>query len=261
MAAPPRIPAALALDGLPGDARAAFDLAAAAGYNAVAVPTNHPELAPDILGPSARRHLKQTLAARQLHVAALRVAAPRAGLTDPATIDRTVANVRKALELAPTLGVNTVALAAGPLADAKLPESTIVTALRELAEQADRHGVMLALTADIPAKLRGLLDQVGFDQARINYAPAQVIAAGADPLQTLETLAGRIAQLTAADAIKAGRQLRAAELGAGQVPWRELFELLRAQDFRGPTVVDVRDLPSAPDAATHAAAVLRKLLT
>ena len=85
-----RIPAALSLDGLGPDARESFELAAESGYRGIAVPTNHPQLRPSELSVSGRRHLKKTLHTRHLDLEAIRVAAPRGGLTDPATIDRTV---------------------------------------------------------------------------------------------------------------------------------------------------------------------------
>src|SRR5688572_7848103 len=83
------IPAALAIDGLAGDARGAFELASSARYAGIAFATNHPELTPDKLGQSARRHLKTLLSSKQLGIQAIRVAAPRGALTETDTIDRT----------------------------------------------------------------------------------------------------------------------------------------------------------------------------
>src|SRR5690349_10850277 len=92
------IPAALALDGLANlDARASFDVASDAHYHGIAFATNHRELNPEALGPSARRHVKTILAAKQLQVDSVRAAAPRGGLTDAGTIDRTLENAGKAI--------------------------------------------------------------------------------------------------------------------------------------------------------------------
>ncbi len=88
----PLIPAALSIDGLAGDARSSFDLAAGAHYRGIAFPTNHSELTPDELGQSARRHLKTILAAKHLSVDSIRIATPRTSLTDAATIDQTLDN-------------------------------------------------------------------------------------------------------------------------------------------------------------------------
>src|SRR5438552_1318267 len=114
MSNPSAIPAALALDGLGTlDARASFDVASSAHYHGIAFATNHRELNPEALGPSARRHVKTILAARQLQVDSLRAAAPRGGLADTATIDRTLENAIKAIHLARELGVGTVTLDIG----------------------------------------------------------------------------------------------------------------------------------------------------
>jgi sugar phosphate isomerase/epimerase len=262
----PTIPAALGLDGLTDfDARAGFELAAATGYRGVAFATNHRELNPDALGPSARRQVKAILAGKALRVESLRAAGPRAGLTDSATIDRTLDQVRKAISLARDMGVGTVSMHMGTLGSqpggAALPESTIIAALRDLAQHADAAGLTLALSAGGgAAALARILKAVDFDRARINFDGAALIGAGDDVLQTAEILAGKIGQLTASDAVKSGRGVRAVTLGEGQLPLRELAQMLHEQGFHGPWVVDVRDLADAPNAAQRAAEALRATL-
>jgi sugar phosphate isomerase/epimerase len=220
----PSLPASLSIDGLTGDARSSFDLASTAGYHGIAFPTNHPELMPDRLDQSARRHLKTVLASKRLDVDAIRVAVPRTSLTDTGTIDRTLDNARKAFLLAHDLGVHTISLHVGNLANSKMPASTLI------------------------------------DRARINFDAARMIAGGEDPLKLAEDYAGLIGQVTAADAVRAGNSTRAAFLGEGQLPLPELMAILQEQGFSGPMVVDVRDLPDAAAGARHAAHVLEKLL-
>jgi sugar phosphate isomerase/epimerase len=267
MPKPTPIPAALSLDGLRTDARDAFTLAADTGYRGIAFATNHAELSPELLGESARRHVRTMLAAKGLHIDAIRAAAPRSGMADPATIDRTIENVRKAMTLARELGVGTVAVNIGAVpgndaaADAaKVPEGTLVSALRELAQQADAAGLTLAVGAEGTEKLASLLKRVDYDKARINLDSARAIAGGEDPLKLAETWGGLLGQFTAADAVRSGRSVRAAMLGEGQLPLSDLMEILREHGYRGPLVVDVRDLPDAAAGAGHAAEVLRKLL-
>ncbi|HVX84115.1 MAG TPA: sugar phosphate isomerase/epimerase family protein [Phycisphaerae bacterium] len=258
MATHPHIPAALSLDGLNTDARGAFDLAAEAGYEGIAFATNHPELTPGNLGESARRHVKKLLEARRLAIASVRAAAPRTGLADAATIDRTVDNARTAIRLAHDLGVGTVALNIGNVAVDGAGEAAAVGALRELAGHADAAGVTLALGAETAGSLEKLLAQVNFDRARANLDTARMIAAGEDPLPIAEALAARVGQFTAGDAVRAGKSTRSAFLGEGQLPLVELLEILGDIGFHGPTVVDVRDLADAAGGARHAAAVLEK---
>jgi sugar phosphate isomerase/epimerase len=54
--------------------------------------------------------------------------------------------------------------------------------------------------------------------------------------------------------------VRAAVLGEGQLPLRELVAMLREQGFDGPWVVDVRELGDGAGAARRAAEVLRGVM-
>ncbi len=249
-----QLAASLSIDALGPDARAAFEVASEAGYRGIAFATNHAELTPESLGESGRRHLKTLLRSRRLAVEVLRAAAPRAGITDPATIDRTVANVRRAIELAHALAVPTVSVNLGPVGS----NPAEAAALRELADLADRAGITLACSGETAAGLEGLLKEVAFHCARGNLDTGRLIAAGEDPLKVAEQLAGRLGEFTAADAVRAGKAVRGTYLGEGQLPLPELLEILDETGFQGPTVVDVRDLADPAAAARHAANVLRK---
>jgi sugar phosphate isomerase/epimerase len=252
------VPAALAIDGLGGDARDAFALASSAGYRGIAFATNHAELTPESLGESGRRHLRKILESKRLGVEAIRAAAPRAGITDSATIDRTVENVRKAVELAHDLRVGTVAVNLGPVGSGNVAESTAVEAVRELSKIADAAGITLAVAGETSAPVEALLKQVDYERARMNLDAGRLIAGGEDPLKVAEQLAGRLGQFTAADAVRAGKAVRGAFLGEGQLPLVEMLEILEEMGFRGPTVVDVRDVGDGAAGARHAAEVLRK---
>jgi len=269
------IPAALALEGLGGpgalDARGGFAVAADAGYRGIAFATNHKELNPDELGPSARRHVKSLLATKGLAVESVRVAVPRGqaggGLSEAATIDRTLENARKGMLLARELGVRTVAMHVGDLTrlagaagGTGLPEGTVISALRELAQQADAAGLTLALSAEGAEAFARILKGVDFDRAKVNLDGARLIGAGEDALKVAEEFHGEIGQFTADDAVRAGSKVRAALLGEGQLPLEALMEILREQGFSGPLVVDVRDLPDGIAGARHAAAVLAGIL-
>jgi sugar phosphate isomerase/epimerase len=262
-----QIPAALGLDGLTDfDARGGFELAAGAGYRGIAFATNHRELNPEALGTSARRQVKAILAGKGLRVEAVRAAGPRGGLVDSATIDRTLEEARKAMQLAREMGVGTVNLNVGMLGTntaggGALPETTIVAALRELAQHADAAGLTLAVSAGGGGEaLARVLKAVDFERAKVNLEGAGIIGAGEDVLKTAELLAGQVGQMTASDAIKSGRGMRTTMLGEGQLPLRELAAMLWEQGFRGPWVVDVRDLAEGPKAAERAADVLRGLM-
>ena len=263
------LPAALGLEGLGElDARGGFELAASAGYRGIAFATNHGELNPEALGPSARRQVRALLAGRGLVVESVRTAAPRGGLAESGTIDRTLDQARKAMMLAREMGVGTVSLYAGMLGEGRegavpggVPEGTVVAALRELAQQADASGLTLALSAGGGMEaLARVLKAVDFPRAKVNLEGAGLIGAGEDVLKAAEWMAGSVGQMTASDAIRAGRGVRVAMLGEGQLPLRKLAELLREQGFVGPWVVDVRELGDGVGAARHAAEVLRGVM-
>lgn len=256
----PRIPAALSLDGLGDDVRASIILAAESGYAGIAFPTNHPQLQAQDFGFTARRHLQRILESHQLGLQSIRIAAPRAGLCDPTTIDRTVDNALKAIVLAHDMGVGNVSLHAGMISDLKVSSSTLESAVREITDQAQRTGVTLSLSADSTSKLETLLTHCQNTNLRAILAPGQTIADGEEPIQAAHLLAGQIGLVALSDAIRSGNAVRAVELGQGQVPWAELFQTLREQEFRGPLVVDVRELTNAPNCAAQAATTLRPLL-
>lgn len=262
------VSAALALDGLSGDARAGFEVAAGAGFRGITFATNHAELSPEVLGSSGRRHVRTLLAGKGLMLEAIRAAVPRAGLTDPATMDRTLENARRAMTLARELGVQTVAVHVGVMGGeaghagggGKVPEGTMVSALRELAQQADAARLTLAVGAEGIEALAGVLKQVDYERARIHLDGARAIGAGEDPLALAERWGGMLGQMTMADAVRAGKTVRAQRLGEGQLPLAELMELLGEHGYTGPLVVDVRDLPDGAEGAHHAARLLRKLM-
>ena len=91
--------------------------------------------------------------------------------------------------------------------------------------------------------LARVLKAVDFERARMNLDGAGLIGAGEDVLKAAEWMAG-CGWADDGDGCRAGRAGRSGRrmLGEGQLPLRELMELLREQGFAGPWVVDVRDL-------------------
>jgi len=257
-----KTPAALAIDPLRMDARAAFDVAAGAAYRGIAFGTGHPELNPDALGESARRHVQSILNAKGLTIATIRTATPAGALSQAGSIDRTLDNARKAILLARQMHVGTVSLNVGQV-DYKGPMAvtpdTMLGALRELAQLADASGVSLALSdesggRDLPAILKAL----DFPQARLHLDTARTIGAGQDVLQTAESLAPYLGAVTLADALRRGSTVQSEPLGEGQLPLRELVAFLKEGGLwqGSPMIVDVRELRDPKSAAERAAQLL-----
>jgi len=214
-------------------------------------------LRPQDLGPSARRHLRRVLESKHLSATSLRVAGPRGGLADPAAVAATIDNAQRAIALAFDLGVTTLAVNAGTFEPGG-QNSDIYAAARHIVEEADNAGIQIAFGAATSAALADLLAQVNYDRARGQMETSRAIAAGEDPAAIIHQLHGRLAQVTLADAIRAGSQVRTVELGQGQLALPDLLAALRDHEFTGPLVVDVRDLPDGPRGAQHAADVLRQ---
>ena len=198
--------------------RAAFDLAADAGYAGIAFATNQPELRPADLGASARRHLQRILASKNLRIDALRIAGPRGGLADSASVERAIENARKGIALAFDMGIKTISVNAGALAGEAAKNDSIYAAARQIAEDADRAGVIVAFAADGSAALEQLISHLAWDRACANLETAREIAGGHDPVEVLQKFRGAVAQVTLADAISRG----SASTCGGSWPWPAL---------------------------------------
>jgi sugar phosphate isomerase/epimerase len=247
---------ALNVDPLGGDARAAFEIAAGQGYRGITFGTGHAQLNPTELSGTGQRQLRQILASKSLTIGSIRAAGPRGGLSSAESVDQTVAQARQASDLARARGVANVSVDAGALAE---PER-VMGAARELAAAADRAGVTINFSADAVPALETFLTALAFDRAKANADTRRIIAAGGDPTSSLQVLNTRLGQLTAADAIRTGATLRAVELGAGQTRWADVVALLRELEFRGPLVVDPRQLTDPVAGAAAAAHLLERLL-
>jgi sugar phosphate isomerase/epimerase len=193
-------------------------------------------------------------------VYALRIAAPRGGLADPASIQRAIDNARHGIAMAYDLDVHTIAVHAGDLTGTGVNFEAVCAAAATIAEDADRAGITVAFGADDAAKLADLLKTVACDRARANLDTARQIGSGLDPAAFIEQFRGSIGQVTLADSVRAGARTRIVELGHGQLALPQLLDALRQADFNGPLVVDVRDLPDAIHAAANAAKILRAIL-
>jgi sugar phosphate isomerase/epimerase len=253
--------AALALDPLGDDLRAAMDLAAGAGFSGVAVGARHPTLAPANLGPTGRRHLRRTLASRGLQLTCLRSGARAGGIFDPATADRCVTEALAAIQLAGDLKAPTVSVYLGDPGPGAPPPETWRRAVDALAEQADRVGIQLALSSSAVAPLARILAVINAPWVQANLDTLRLLGAGDNLESALPTLAGRIGLWTCADAVRSGNALRPVELGCGQAQPEKILSALREIDFHGPIVADVRDLSNPAAAATRAATFLRTELS
>ncbi|MCZ2343014.1 MAG: sugar phosphate isomerase/epimerase [Bacteroidales bacterium] len=232
----------LTLEPLDAPIRAAIALAGkfgVAGVEANAVG----DLAPERLGETGRRELRNLLRSHNLELAALGCPLRR-GLDAREYQSERVEYVRQIMQLAFDLGPRRVVV---PLPQVPTePENpravTLREVLRDLAGFGDRIGTQLVLEVglDTGEAVREYLSRFDCGSLAVTYDPANFLLNGHDPLTNLGALAGRIGHVHARDGriatVSGGA--REVAVGAGDVEWMVLFATLESIDYRGYIVVD-----------------------
>ena len=257
------VPAILALDPLGDDLRVAILVAAEAGFSGVALSVRHPTLAALRTSLTARRHLRHTLASRGLKLACLRCSVPRAngcGIFDSAGVDRCIDEVTAAICLAWEFQAPLVEAYIGEPHSPALPAASFHGAVDALAREADRAGVRVVLASGAVRLLADLLSLVNVPCLQANLDTLRLFTADGGVEESANILAGKIGLWTCADVIRIGGSIRTVELGTGQAHPEKILAVLRNQEFTGPILIDVRDLPDPIHAAHRAAAVLRGIM-
>ncbi|MHC4766506.1 MAG: hypothetical protein ACYTF2_15530 [Planctomycetota bacterium] len=197
--------------------RSSLDRVAQMGFRSVQLSAAQPGLRPRELDRSGRRDLLARLRRLQLPAGGLDLWIPAAHFTDPATVDRAVATVGAAIELAGDLGRCPVSMV--------LPGDDARPLIDAIAEQALRHGVRVA------------------DHAVPPQAPAAgpSIGAGIDPASWLNRDEDPVAAVP-----KHARDLVSVRLSDDPKFDADAFQqALLACAYRGPVVVDLRDSADA----------------
>jgi len=196
------------------------------------------DLAPERLGETGRRELRNLLRSFNQELAALAVPMRR-GLDSAENQDARLARLFAVMELSAELGARRVVAPCPRIPDdPAMPRSRILReALAALGARGDRVGCALALEIgfDPAPKVRDYL--AGFDTGslKITYDPANLLMHGHDPLANLTPLKGLLAHVHARDARSASlsRGLEEVPLGAGDVDWMAFTATLQVLDFDG----------------------------
>lgn len=275
----PSIPLSISLAGLdapalgspipvpaaPGASRAAevrwlLPWARRAGFRAVQLCAATPGLRPRELDRSARRDLAASLRRDDLACSGLDLWIPEQHFADPQYLDRAVAAVLSAIELAADLAT----LAAGSVVTSRparpglvsllLPSSLGADIRASLAQHARSRGVHLAdhrwpVDESAPADPD--------DPLRIGLDPATILASGADPAAFAARLAKRVASARLTDLARGPLGLRVAP-GSRQGRLDVLSYLigLATASYSGFAVADLRGIADQSAAAAtvlHAA--------
>ena len=204
--------------------RAAFERIAAAGFRFVQLSAAQPGLRPRELGGSARRDLLGALRAQGLRLAGIELFVPVADLRSEAHVDRAVARILEAVELAADLG-------GVPLSLALDPKQHSVT--QRVEQEARRFGVRAADHAlhgeEIPQLDRGI-------------DPAAVLAGGRDPSAEALAAGRRLAAARVCDLKQEGDRGPLGDGRAGRLDvtaYRTALEIVRGES-EAPVVIDAR---------------------
>ena len=174
--------------------RQAFDRLREMGFRHVQLSAAQPGLRPRELDRSARRDLAATLRRRELGVAGIDAWIPPAHFLDAARVDRAVAMVIEAIELAGDLGRCPVCLTL-PADDSETGNPALASLVAAVVEPAQRRGVELADHAIPVAAREGI--GVGVD-------PAAWLARDEDPAAAVSRHAGRLVSVRLCDLLTSG---------------------------------------------------------
>lgn len=248
----------LAVEPLGLDLRGAAHAAKNLGYGGIAVGIGHPELNPGIFGRTAQRHFQKILATHGLVLGALRVGVGTAGVFESATSQRLLDEAIAACELAHSMQTPLISVYLGEPVDNQNISSGVAEIFHTLAIQADRTGIVAALSCGQTQWLLKLLASINAPSLAANLDSVRIISAGGSPPDAAATLAGQIAAWTCADVIRSGSGIHTTLLGQGRAGSESVVSILKDQDFKGPVVVDVRDLHNPLQAAEHARNTLKQ---
>lgn len=196
------------------------------------------DLAPDALGESGRREIRNLLRSFAQDLAALNVPLRR-GLDSAENLQPRIDHIRKAMQLAFDLGARRVVVPCPRIpTDADSPRAqTMRESLWALGAHGDRIGTVLALEIgfDPAAMVKPYL--AGFDSGslKVAYDPANMLMHGHDPVANLAPLKGRIAHVHARDARAGGvsQGIQEVPLGAGDVDWMAFTATLQVLEYDG----------------------------
>jgi sugar phosphate isomerase/epimerase len=190
------------------------------------------------LSQTGRREFRNLLRAHNLELAALGCPLRR-GLDTAENQQGRIDHVKKVLSLSFDLGARLVVVQAG-----KVPESadalgaaSLTEALDALGKFGDRVGAVLALETGLESGevLASYLDRFDTGSLGANLDPANLLINGFDPLDSTRALRGRIKQVHAKDARRAGasRPSQEVALGHGDIDWMQFLGVLEEIDYRG----------------------------
>ncbi len=224
------------------------------------------DLSPNALGQTGRREFRNLLRAHNLELTALGCPL-RHALDEAENQQQRIEHVRKVMTLAFDLGPRVVIASAGraPGEDEDDARTTLLTeALRNLGQHGDRTGTVLALETGLESgeQLRKYLDRFDTAGLGVTLDPANLLMNGFDPYEGARALAGKVSQVHAKDARKAGASRSAQEvaLGHGDIDWTRFLGLLVEIEYRGWLTIEQESGERRPEALAAAVTFLKRFV-
>lgn len=233
------------LDSYRRDLKSSISAAAAHGFAAVQPNVvTAAELSSDSLSTSARRHLSRYLRDLGLDVDALAAAFPGAGLAEPGDADHRLAEFRRTVELARSMGVGRALVTLGQPARSGGAGGLAQQMIRETADLADRADVEVAVlpVGGADATVRELIQSIGCPALRL---AVDTTSTRSDDSYGWADVAGCV---HLRDGRWTGERVEEVEIGRGDVDFRAVLARLSRLDRPPPSLVVRQDRPGPVDA-------------
>lgn len=244
---PPTVPVALSLSGIrppdgSEDPRALIDWAAGLNPRHLQLDATATGLRPRDLDRSARRDLASILRRRQICLAGIDAFIPPRHLVEPATIDRAVAAILGAIELAADLDATKNAAPHGRAVVAiESPAGIATDVLMQFAAAAARLGITIADHRRTPRPADSTSDAANPEPEStigIGIDPAVILAAGEDVFDTVARLRAAPAQARLSDHDGAARVPPGSP--TGRLDLASYAAALSSVRYTRPVVADLR---------------------
>ncbi|GIK16065.1 MAG: hypothetical protein BroJett003_10290 [Planctomycetota bacterium] len=231
------------LDDLRLPIKEAVPAAARLGFRAIEFGLGNPELSEAAASQSGRRHFLRFAKDYGLAAAAASADFPGLRLTDAVRVEERIDRTRAVLQAAGAMHVPVVTAGVGALTDAAtgLPSATAIEALRQIARDAERSGVIYAIrpSADAPEHLAAFLSSLDTPHVRLCLDPAAMLMSGTSPHRLLALRSGDVVLSHVRDATAGapGRGGAETAIGEGDVDFLSHLMLLDASGYHGPHIV------------------------